>query len=133
MTVTIYHNPKCGTSRNVLAMIRALGEEPEVIEYLKDPPTRKKLLELIAMMGITPRQLLRIRGTPYNELGLADERLSDDDLIDAMMAHPILMNRPVVVRGGKAILARPSENVLELFPDKDLGAFSKEDGQIVGR
>jgi arsenate reductase len=85
------------------------------------------------MMGITPRQLLRIRGTPYNELGLADERLSDDDLIDAMMAHPILMNRPVVVRGGKAILARPSENVLELFPDKDLGAFSKEDGQIVGR
>lgn len=133
MSVTIYHNPKCGTSRNVLAMIRAAGEEPEVVEYLKTPPSRERLLELIAMMSITPRELLRRKGTPYDELGLDDESLSDDALVDAMMVHPVLINRPIVVRGNKAVLARPSERVLELFPDADIGIFTKEDGEIVGR
>ncbi len=133
MTVTIYHNPKCGTSRNVLAMILAAGEEPEIIEYLKTPPSRETLLQLIAMMGISPRDLLRVKGTPHEELGLGDESLSDEALIDAMMEHPILINRPIVVRDGKAILARPSEKVLDLFPDADIGAFTKEDGQTVRR
>ncbi|MBO6676940.1 MAG: arsenate reductase (glutaredoxin), partial [Rhizobiales bacterium] len=97
MTITIYHNPKCGTSRNTLAMIQQSGVEPEVVEYLKTPPTREKLVELIASMGIAPRDLLRRKGTPYDELGLDDPKWSDDELIDFMVAHPILMNRPVVV------------------------------------
>lgn len=122
MSTIIYHNPKCGTSRKVLAMIRAAGEEPEIIEYLKNPPTRERLIELISMMGITPRDLLRRKGTPFDELGLADESLPDEALVDAMMADPILINRPIVVRDGKAVLSRPSEKVLELFPDADIGS-----------
>jgi arsenate reductase len=131
MPVTIYHNPACGTSRNTLAMIRQSGEEPEVIEYLKTPPTKKKLEELIKAMGISPRALLRRKGTPYDELGLDDESLSDDRLIDAMVAHPILINRPIVVTPRGARLCRPSEIVLEILENPDIGAFSKEDGQAV--
>jgi arsenate reductase len=131
MPVTIYHNPACGTSRNTLAMIRQSGEEPEVIEYLKTPPTKKKLEELIKAMGISPRALLRRKGTPYDALGLDDESLSDDRLIDAMVAHPILINRPIVVTPRGARLCRPSEIVLEILENPDIGAFSKEDGQAV--
>ena len=115
MTVTIYHNPKCGTSRNTLAMIRQSGEEPEIIEYLKTPPSREKLVELIAAMGIAPRDLLRRKGTPYEELGLDDPKWSDDELIDFMVEHPILMNRPIVVTEKGAALCRPKEKVLELL------------------
>lgn len=121
MTVTIYHNPQCGTSRNTLAMIRQSGEEPEIIEYLKTPPSRAKLVELIAAMGITPRALLREKGTPYEELGLADPKWSDDDLIDAMVKHPILINRPIVVTPLGVVLARPSEAVLPILPNPDIG------------
>ena len=131
MTVTIYHNPKCGTSRNTLAMIRQSGEEPEIIEYLKTPPSRKKLVELIAAMGIAPRDLLRRKGTPYDELGLDDPKWSDDQLIDFMVEHPILMNRPVVVSPLGAKLCRPSEAVLDILPNADIGAFTKEDGEVV--
>ncbi|MBZ9763792.1 arsenate reductase (glutaredoxin) [Mesorhizobium sp. CA8] len=131
MTVTIYHNPQCGTSRNTLAMIRQSGEEPEIIEYLKTPPSRAKLVELIAAMGITPRALLREKGTPYEELGLADPKWSDDDLIDAMVKHPILINRPIVVTPLGAVLARPSEAVLPILPNPDIGPFTKEDGEVV--
>ncbi|TIO49359.1 MAG: arsenate reductase (glutaredoxin), partial [Mesorhizobium sp.] len=109
MTVTIYHNPACGTSRNTLSMIRASGEEPMVIEYLKAPPSRERLLELIAAMGIPPRDLLREKGTPYAELGLADPKWSDDELIDFMLAHPILINRPIVETPKGTRLCRPSE------------------------
>lgn len=133
MTVTIYHNPSCGTSRNALALIRETGNEPEVIEYLKTPPGRERLVELIGMMGISPRELLRKKGTPYDELGLDDESLTDDQLIDAMVEHPILMNRPVVVFDGKARLARPSQTVLELFPDFDAESLILDNGKIVGR
>jgi arsenate reductase len=134
MKVTIYHNPACGTSRNTLAMIRQSGAEPEVIEYVKSPPTRAKLEELIEAMGITPRALLRRKGTPYDELGLDDEGLSDDQLIDAMIAHPILINRPIVVTARGARLCRPSEIVLDILENPDIGAFAKEDGeQIVPR
>lgn len=132
MTVTIYHNPSCGTSRNTLAMIRASGEEPVVIEYLKTPPDRERLIALIAAMGITPRALLREKGTPYAELGLGDPALSDDAIIDAMMAHPILINRPIVETPRGTRLCRPSEAVLDLL-DNAPAAFTKEDGEVVGR
>lgn len=131
MTVTIYHNPACGTSRNTLAMIRQSGEEPEVIEYLKTPPSRAKLVELIAAMGISPRDLLRRKGTPYDELGLDDEKWSDDELVDFMIGHPILINRPIVVTEKGVRLCRPSEAVLDILPNPDIGAFLKEDGEVV--
>ncbi|MER0238547.1 arsenate reductase (glutaredoxin) [Fulvimarina sp. MAC8] len=131
MTITIYHNPKCGTSRNVLAMIREAGEEPDVIEYLKTPPSRERLVELLCDMNMTPRALLRRKGTPYDELGLADDSLSDDQLIDAMMEHPILINRPIVVSERGTKLCRPSEEVLELLPDGVVKSFTKEDGEVV--
>ncbi|MER8799032.1 arsenate reductase (glutaredoxin) [Mesorhizobium sp. M0018] len=131
MTVTIYHNPDCGTSRNTLAMIRQSGEEPEVVEYLKNPPSREKLVELIAAMGMTPRQLLREKGTPYAELGLGDPKWSDDEILDFMLAHPILINRPIVVTPLGTMLARPSEAVLDILPNPDIGPFTKEDGEMV--
>jgi len=131
MTITIYHNPDCETSRNTLAMIRQSGEEPEVIEYLKTPPSREKLVELIAAMGITPRKLLREKGTPYAELGLGDSKWSDDELIDFMLTHPILINRPIVVTPLGVLLARPSEAVLGVLPNPDIGPFTKEDGEVV--
>ncbi|MDX8447937.1 arsenate reductase (glutaredoxin) [Mesorhizobium captivum] len=130
MTVTIYHNPACGTSRNSLAMIRASGEEPVVIEYLKTPPSRERLLELIAAMGITPRELLREKGTPYAELGLADPKWSDGELVDFMLAHPILINRPIVETPKGTRLCRPSEAVLPLL-DYPVAEFVKEDGEKV--
>jgi arsenate reductase len=131
MTVTIYHNPDCGTSRNTLAMIRASGEEPVVIEYLKTPPSRERLVELIAAMGISVRDLLREKGTPFAELGLADPKWSDDALIDQMLAHPILINRPIVETPKGTVLARPSERVLEVLPNPAIGRFVKEDGEVV--
>ena len=129
--IVIYHNPECGTSRNTLAMIRNAGIEPHVVEYLKTPPSRALLVQLIDRAGMTPRELLREKGTPYAELGLGDTSLSDDALVDAMMAHPILINRPLVVSplGGKH--CRPSEAVLDLLPAEQLGAFAKEDGEQV--
>jgi arsenate reductase len=130
MSVTIYHNPACGTSRNTLAMIRQSGEEPEVIEYLKNPPDRARLIGLINAMGITVRALLREKGTPYAELGLADPKWSDDELIDFMLAHPILINRPIVVTAKGTGLCRPSERVLELL-DRPADSFVKEDGEVV--
>lgn len=131
MTITIYHNPACGTSRNTLAMIRQSGEEPDIIEYLKTPPSRERLVELIAAMGITPRQLLREKGTPYGELGLDNPNLTDDALIDAMLAHPILINRPIVVTPLGTRLCRPSEMVLDILPKADIGPFTKDDGEVV--
>jgi arsenate reductase len=131
MTVTIYHNPACGTSRNTLAMIRQSGEEPEVIEYLKTPPSRERLVELIGAMGISPRALLRQKGTPYDELGLGDPKWSDDELIDFMMAYPILINRPIVVTPLGVRLSRPSETVLDILPNPDIGPFVKDDGEVV--
>ena len=131
MTVTIYHNPNCGTSRNVLAMIRQSGQEPVVIEYLKNPPTRQRLKELIAAMGIPVRALLREKGTPYAELGLADPKWTDDHLLDFMMAHPILINRPIVVTPKGVRLSRPSEKVLDILPNPNIGHFFKEDGEAV--
>ena len=116
MKITIYHNPNCGTSRNALGMIRESGVEPEVIEYLKNPPTRKKLAELIERMGVEVRDVLRRKGTPYEELGLDDPALTDDQLIDAMVKHPILINRPIVVTPLGVRLCRPSETVLEILP-----------------
>jgi arsenate reductase (glutaredoxin) len=133
MTVTIYHNPGCGTSRNTLAMIRASGEEPVVIEYLKTPPRRERLLELIAAMAIPVRGLLREKGTPYAELGLADPKWSDAQLIDFMLAHPILINRPIVETPRGTRLCRPSEKVLDILPNPDIGSFVKEDGERVAR
>ena len=130
MDVVIYHNPGCGTSRNTLAMIRNAGIEPHVIEYLKCPPSRAMLEDLITRMGITPRNLLREKGTPYAGLGLADPSLSDEALLDAMMAHPILINRPIVVSLKGVRLCRPSELVLDLLPPQQ-AAFSKEDGEQV--
>ncbi|RVT97681.1 arsenate reductase (glutaredoxin) [Rhodovarius crocodyli] len=130
MSVTIYHNPDCGTSRNTLAMIRNSGIEPHVIEYLKTPPSRAELTGLIARMGITARDLLREKGTPYAELGLGDPALTEAQLLDAMMAHPILINRPIVVSPAGVRLCRPSELVLELLPAQQ-GAFTKEDGEKV--
>lgn len=130
MDVIIYHNPACGTSRNTLAMIRNAGVEPHVIEYLKTPPSRALLAELIARAGLTVRGALREKGTPYGELGLADPALDDDALLDAMMAHPILINRPLVVSPKGVRLCRPSELVLDLLPPQK-GAFTKEDGERV--
>jgi arsenate reductase len=132
LSVTIYHNPDCGTSRNTLAMIRQSGEAPEVIEYLKNPPDRAGLIELIAAMGISVRALLREKGTPFAELGLADPKWSDDQLLDFMLAHPILINRPIVVTPKGTKLCRPSEAVLDLL-DHPTGSFVKEDGEVVGR
>jgi len=129
--IVIYHNPECGTSRNTLAMIRHAGIEPHVIEYLKTPPSRALLIELIDRAGITPRDLLREKGTPYAELGLGDDALSDDTLVDAMMAHPVLINRPLVVSPLGVKLCRPSEAVLDLLPGPQQEAFAKEDGQQV--
>ncbi len=131
MTVVIYHNPACGTSRNVLAMIRASGEEPEIIEYLKTPPSRQRLVELVALLGIAPRDLLREKDTPYRQLGLDDPKWSDDELLDFMAAHPILINRPIVLTGKGAVLARPSEKVLTVLANPDIGDFVKEDGEVV--
>jgi arsenate reductase len=132
MSVTIYHNPACGTSRNALAMIRQSGEQPEVIEYLKNPPDRARLIELIAAMGISVRALLREKGTPFADLGLADPKWSDDQLIDFMLEHPILINRPIVVTPKGTRLCRPSEAVLELL-DHPADSSVKEDGEIVSR
>lgn len=130
MNVTIYHNPACGTSRNTLAMIRQSGEEPQVIEYLKTPPAREELVKLIDAIGITPRELLREKGTPFADLGLGEPSLSDDVLIDAMMAHPILINRPIVVTEKGAALCRPSEKVLSLLANP-VSSYVKEDGEVV--
>lgn len=129
--IIIYHNPDCGTSRNTLAMIRNAGIEPHVIEYLKTPPSRALLSQLIERAGLTPRQVLREKGTPYAELGLGDESLSDDALIDAMMDHPILINRPLVVSPLGVRLCRPSEVVLDILPAPQRGPFAKEDGEPV--
>ena len=128
--VTIYHNPACGTSRNTLALIRNAGVEPHVVEYLKTPPSRAQLQQLIARMGIPTRALLREKGTPYAELGLDNPLLDDAALLDAMMAHPILINRPIVVSPRGVRLCRPSETVLDLLPPQR-GAFAKEDGTPV--
>jgi len=129
--ITIYHNPGCGTSRNVLALIRNTGEEPAVIEYLKNPPDRATLQRLIAQMGMPVRDLLRRKGTPYDELGLDDPKWTDEQLIGFMLAHPILINRPVVVTPLGTRLCRPSEAVLDILPRPQQGAFSKEDGEPV--
>ena len=131
MSVTIFHNPACGTSRNTLALIRHAGIEPVVIEYLKTPPSKERLRELATSMGISVRELLRQKGTPYAELGLDDPTLLDEQLLDAMLAHPILINRPIVVTDLGAKLCRPSEEVLELLPVPKLAPFSKEDGDVV--
>jgi arsenate reductase len=131
MMVTIYHNPACGTSRNVLALIRNSGEEPTVIEYLKTPPSRGDLTDLIVRMGISVRDLLRRKGTPYDELKLDDLTLTDGQLIDAMMAHPILINRPIVVTPKGVKLCRPSETVLDILPNPQRGELSKEDGEVI--
>mgnify|MGYP003365253066 FL=1 len=128
MTITIYHNPACGTSRNVLALIRNSGEEPRIIEYLKTPPSRAELVDLIARMGLPVRSVLREKGTPFHELGLDNPTLTDDTLIDAMIAHPILMNRPIVVTPLGVALCRPSETVLDILPNPQRDAFAKEDG-----
>jgi arsenate reductase len=129
--ITIYHNPACGTSRNTLALIRNSGVEPEVIEYLKTPPSKERLQQLLADMGLGARALLRQKGTPYDELGLADPKWTDDELLDFVVQHPILLNRPVVVTPLGAKLCRPSEAVLELLVNPQMGAFSKEDGEAV--
>jgi arsenate reductase len=131
LSTTIYHNPDCGTSRNTLGMIRQSGASPIVIEYLKNPPTRERLIELIAAMNISVRALLREKGTPYAELGLADAKWTDDELIDFMLAYPILINRPIVVTPKGVRLCRPSELVLDLLDDPNIGRFVKEDGEIV--
>ena len=129
--ITIYHNPACGTSRNVLALIRNSGEEPTVIEYLKTPPDRATLMVLIAAMGVSARAVLREKGTPYAELGLGDPQWGDDRLIDFMLQHPILINRPIVVTPLGTRLCRPSEAVLDILPQSQRGAFNKEDGEAV--
>ncbi|MBA2127573.1 arsenate reductase (glutaredoxin) [Hyphomicrobium methylovorum] len=131
MTITIYHNPACGTSRNTLAMIRQSGEEPEVIAYLKTPPSRATLVDLMKRMGIVPRELLRQKGTPYAELDLGNPKWNDDQLIDFMLKHPILINRPIVVTPLGVKLCRPSEAVLDILPNPHIGSFTKEDGEVV--
>jgi arsenate reductase len=131
MPITIYHNPACGTSRNTLAMLRASGVEPEVIEYLTNPPSRARLIEMIDAMGGDARALIREKGTPYEELGLANPDLSRDALIDAMLQHPILINRPIVVTAKGVKLCRPSELVLSLLDNPNIGRFVKEDGEVV--
>jgi len=129
--ITIYHNPACGTSRNTLALIRNSGVEPIVIEYLRSPPGKERLQQLVKAMGIGARALLRQKGTPYVELGLSDPKWTDTELIDFMVQHPILMNRPVVVTPLGTRLCRPSEAVLDILPSPQLGAFTKEDGEAV--
>jgi len=131
MTVTVYHNPDCGTSRNVLGLIRNSGEKPAIIEYLKTPPSRDELKDLIARMGISVRDLLRRQGTPYDALGLGDPGRSDDQLLDVIMEHPILINRPIVITPLGVKLCRPSETVLDILPMPQRGAFAKEDGELV--
>ena len=131
MDVIIYHNPGCGTSRNTLGLIRNAGIEPHVIEYLKTPPAREKLVELIDRMGISPRELLRRKGTPYDELGLDDPKFTDDELIDLMLRHPVLINRPIVVTPQGVKLCRPSEAVLDILPAPQCGEFGREDGELV--
>ncbi len=131
MTVTIYHNPKCGTSRNTLALIRHAGLQPEVIEYLKQPPSKAKLAEFARATGLGVRGLLREKGTPYAELGLGDPKWTDDELLDFMQQHPILINRPIVVTPLGTRLCRPSEAVLEILPVSKVGRFVKEDGEVV--
>lgn len=131
MTITIYHNPACGTSRNVLALIRNSGEEPKIIEYLKTPPTRDELANLIRRMGITPRDLLRRKGTSYDARGLDDPKFTDDDLIALMVEDPLLIDRPIVVTPLGVKLCRPSEAVLDILPNPQQGALSKEDGEAV--
>ena len=132
MPIIIYHNPACSTSRNTLAMIRQSGEEPTVIEYLKTPPDRERLIALMHAMNMQPRNLLRQKGTPYAELGLGDPKWTDDELIDFMLRHPILINRPIVETPKGVRLCRPSETVLEILPRPDIGRFTKEDGEVVG-
>jgi arsenate reductase (glutaredoxin) len=129
VAVTIYHNPACGTSRNVLGLIRNAGVEPVVIEYLTTPPDRETLRRLLAQMGITPRALLREKGTPYSELGLGETHWSDEELIDHMLAHPVLINRPIVVTPWGVNLCRPSDTLLDILPLPQKGPFAKEDGQ----
>jgi arsenate reductase len=129
--ITIYHNPACGTSRNTLGLIRNSGVEPRIIEYLKTPPTKAELIVLLRLMGMTPRELLREKGTPYHDLGLGDPAKTDDELLDAMIAHPILINRPIVVTPLGVKLCRPSEVVLDILIDRQRGAFTKEDGEKV--
>jgi arsenate reductase len=129
--IVIYHNPACGTSRNTLALIRNAGIEPHVVEYLKSPPSRARLQSLLVRMGIGARELLREKGTPYHELGLDDPTLDDDALLDAMVSHPLLINRPIVVSPLGVALCRPSERVLDLLPLPQRGAFAKEDGEQV--
>ncbi|MBY4606585.1 arsenate reductase (glutaredoxin) [Rhizobium sp. 9T] len=131
MNVTIYHNPACGTSRNTLAMIRNAGIEPDIIEYVNTPPSRAELVKMIADAGLTVRQALREKDTPYAELGLGNPDLSDDQLLDAMLAQPILINRPFVITPLGTRLSRPSEVVLEILPETHKGAFTKEDGEKV--
>jgi arsenate reductase (glutaredoxin) len=131
MSITIYHNPSCGTSRNTLAIIRQSGAEPRVIEYLRTPPSRDELAALIRAMGISTRDLLRRKGTPFDELGLDDPKWTDDQLIGFMLEHPILINRPIVVTPLGTRLCRPSETVLDILPNADIGAFTKEDGEII--
>ncbi|MCR8959969.1 arsenate reductase (glutaredoxin) [Variovorax sp. CCNWLW225] len=130
-SITIFHNPACGTSRNTLALIRNSGEEPRVVEYLKTPPGKETLLELLAAMKMQPRALLREKGTPYAELGLADPKWTDEQLVDFMLAHPILINRPIVVTPLGTRLCRPSEEVLDILPSPQKGPFTKEDGEVV--
>lgn len=130
MTPMIFHNPKCGTSRNTLAIMQASGETPDVVEYLKTPPSREYLVELLALMHITPRELIRSKENIYSEIGLDNPKLSDAQLIDAMIAHPILINRPIVVTNKGASLCRPSERVFELL-ENPVSSFTKEDGEIV--
>lgn len=129
--IVIYHNPNCGTSRNTLAMIRQSGEEPQIIEYLKTPPTRKTLLELLASMNKKARDLLREKGTPYHDLGLDNPTLTEEDLLDHMVRQPVLINRPIVVTPKGTRLCRPSEVVLEILPNPDIGSFKKEDGTLL--
>ena len=129
--ITIYHNPSCGTSRNTLAMIRNSGAEPEVIEYLKTPPTKERLAALVAAMGVPVREVLRRKGTPYDELGLDDPKWTDDQLLELMVQHPLLINRPIVVTPLGTRLCRPSELVLDILPSPQQGAFTKEDGEAV--
>ena len=131
MNIIIYHNPSCGTSRNTLALIRNIGVEPEIIDYLKHPPTGQVLTDLIAQAGLTVREALRTKGTPYVELGLDNPALTDDQLLDAMLLHPILINRPFVVTPNGVRLCRPSEIVLDILPLPQKGSFTKEDGEIV--
>jgi len=131
MSITIYHNPDCGTSRNVLAMIRQSGVEPEIIEYLRTPPSRERLVGLIRAMPLSVSELLRQKDTPYDALGLDDPTLEDDDLIDAMLEHPILIDRPIVVTPLGTRLCRPSERVLDILPNPEIGPFVKEDGDVV--